>query len=40
MSYVRPTIIVSAYRHPEVAAVAAELDAIFNRIVDRALAAR
>ena len=40
VSYARPTTVLSAYRHPDVAAVAAELDAIFKRIVDRALAAR
>lgn len=40
VSYARPTTLLSAYRHPEVAAVAAELDAIFQRIVARTLAAR
>jgi uncharacterized protein (DUF302 family) len=40
VSYARPTTVLSVYRHPEVAAVAAELDAIFKRIVDRALAVR
>jgi len=40
VSYLPPTAVFAAYRHPEVQAVAAELDPIFRAIVDRALAAR
>jgi uncharacterized protein (DUF302 family) len=40
VSYVPPSVVLAAYRHPTVRAVAAELDPIFKAIVDRALAAR
>jgi len=40
LSYLPPSAVFAPYRNPEVQAVAAELDPIFKRIVDRALAAR
>ena len=40
VSYLRPSAVFAPYRHPEVQAVAAELDPIFKAIVDRALAVR
>ncbi len=40
VSYLPPSVVFAPYRHPEVQAVAAELDSIFKTIVDRALAAR
>ncbi len=40
VSYVPPTAVFARYRHPEVQKVAAELDPIFKRILDRALAPR
>ncbi len=40
LSYAPPTAVFAAYRHPEVQAVAAELDPLVKAIVDRALAAR
>jgi uncharacterized protein (DUF302 family) len=40
VSYVPPTAVFAAYRHPDVQAVARELEPIFKRIVDRAIAAR
>lgn len=39
VTYVRPSTVFGAYRHPEVRAVAAELDPLFKAIVNRALAA-
>ena len=40
VSYVPPSTVFAPYKHPEVKAVAAELDPIFKAIVDTALAAR
>ncbi len=40
VSYLPPSVLFAPYRHPEVQAVAAELDPIFKGIVDRALAPR
>ncbi len=40
VSYLPPTAVFAAYRHPDVQAVARELEPIFKKIVDRALAAR
>jgi len=40
VSYVAPSAVLAPYKHPEVRAIAAELDPIFKVIVDRALAAR
>jgi uncharacterized protein (DUF302 family) len=40
ISYVPPSVVFAAYRHPEVQAVARELDAIVTRIVERGVAAR
>lgn len=40
VSYVAPSAVFAPYKHPEVKAVAAELDPIFKAIVDAALAAR
>jgi uncharacterized protein (DUF302 family) len=40
VSYIPPSVLFAPYRHPEVQAVAAELDPIVRRIVDRALAPR
>lgn len=40
VTYAKPTTVFAPYRHPEVAAVAGELDPVFRRIVERALAAR
>src|SRR6266508_2948750 len=40
VSYVPPSVVFAPYKHPEVKAVAAELDPIFKAIVDTALAAR
>ena len=40
VSYVPPSAVFAPYKHPEVKAVAAELDPIFKAIVEGALAAR
>jgi uncharacterized protein (DUF302 family) len=40
VTYLRPSAVLAPYGHPEVRAVAAELDPIVRKIVDRALAAR
>ena len=40
VTYAPPSAVFVPYRHPEVQAVAAELDPIFKTIVDRALAVR
>lgn len=40
VSYLPPTAVFATYRHPDVQAVARELEPILERIVDRALAAR
>jgi uncharacterized protein (DUF302 family) len=40
VSYVPPSAVFAPYKHPEVKAVATELDPIFKAIVDAALAAR
>ena len=40
VTYLPPSAVLAPYGHPEVRAVAAELDPIFKRIVDRALAVR
>jgi uncharacterized protein (DUF302 family) len=40
VAYVPPSAVFAPYKHPEVRAVAAELDPIFKTIVDRALATR
>ncbi len=40
VSYLPPSTVFAQYRNPDVQAVATELDPIFKRIVDRALAAR
>lgn len=40
VSYIPPSAVFASYRHPEVQAVARELDGIFERIVERGVAAR
>jgi len=40
VSYVPPSLVFASYRHPEVQAVARELDPIFKTIVDRGVEAR
>jgi uncharacterized protein (DUF302 family) len=40
VTHLRPSAVLAPYAHPEVRAVAAELDPIFRKIVDRALTAR
>lgn len=40
LTYLPPSVVLAPYPHPEVQAVAKELDPIFARIVGRALAAR
>ena len=40
VSYLAPSAVFAPYRHPEVQAVARELDPIFKAIVDRGVAAR
>jgi uncharacterized protein (DUF302 family) len=40
ISYVPPSVVFAPYRHPDVQALARELDTIFKAIVDRAVAAR
>jgi hypothetical protein len=40
VSYIAPSVVFAPHRHPEVQAVARELDPIFKTIVDRGLAAR
>lgn len=40
VSYIPPTAVFARYRHPEVQAVANELDPVFRAIVDHAVAAR
>lgn len=40
VSYVPPSVIFAPYRHPEVQAVAAELEPVLRSIVDQAVAAR
>jgi uncharacterized protein (DUF302 family) len=40
VSYVRPSTLLAGYGHPDVRAVGAELDPIFEAIVDQAVAAR
>jgi uncharacterized protein (DUF302 family) len=40
VSYLPPSVVFAPYRHPEVQAVAAELDPIFKVIIDQAVAAR
>src|SRR5437867_1730192 len=40
VSYLPPSVVFGPYRHPEVQAVAKELDPIFKAIVDRGVAAR
>jgi uncharacterized protein (DUF302 family) len=40
VTYARPSVVFAPYQNHEVTAIAAELDRIFKRIVDRALAAR
>ncbi len=40
VSYVPPGVVFAPYRHPEVQAIARELDGIFKTIVDRGVAAR
>jgi uncharacterized protein (DUF302 family) len=40
VSYVPPSAVFAPYKHPEVKAVAAELDPIFRAVVDAAMAAR
>jgi uncharacterized protein (DUF302 family) len=40
VSYIPPSVLFAPYPHPEVRAVAAELDPLFKSIVERALAAR
>lgn len=39
VAYLPPSVVLAPYRHPEVQAVARELDPIFKAIVDRAVAA-
>jgi uncharacterized protein (DUF302 family) len=40
VSYLPPTVVFAPYRHPDVQAIAKELDPIFKAIVDRGVAAR
>lgn len=40
VTYVPPSVLLAPYRHPDVRAIGVELDPIFKRIVDQALAAR
>jgi len=40
VSYLAPSVVFAPYRHPEVQAVARELDPIFRAIVDRGVAGR
>ena len=40
VAYVPPSVVFAPYRHPEVQAVARELDPIFKAIVDRGVAGR
>jgi uncharacterized protein (DUF302 family) len=40
ISYLAPSVVFAPYRHPEVQAVARDLDGIFKAIVDSGLAAR
>jgi uncharacterized protein (DUF302 family) len=40
VTYVPPSVLLAPYRHPAVRAVGAELDPVFKRIVDQALASR
>jgi len=40
VSYLPPSVVFGPFRHPEVQAVAKELDPIFKAIVDRGVAAR
>lgn len=40
VSYIPPGAVFAPYRHPEVQAIARELDVIFKTIVDRGVAAR
>lgn len=40
VTYVRPSVLLAPYTHPNVRAVGAELDPIFAAIVDQALAVR
>ena len=40
VTYLPPSVVFAPYRHPEVRAVASELEPIFKAIVERALAAR
>jgi len=40
VSYLPPSVVFGPYRHPEVQAVAKELDPIFKAIVDRGVAAQ
>lgn len=40
VTYRPPSTVFAPYRHPEVRAVAAELDPIFKRIIDKAVSAR
>jgi uncharacterized protein (DUF302 family) len=40
VSYIRPSAVFAPYRHPEVQAVARELDPIFKAIVERGVAVR
>jgi uncharacterized protein (DUF302 family) len=40
VSYLPPSVVLAPYRHPEVQAVARELDPIFRAIVDRGVAGR
>ena len=40
VSYLPPSVVLAPYRHPEVQAVARELDGIFNAIVEHGVAGR
>jgi len=40
VSYLPPSVVLTPYRHPEVQAVAGELDGIFKAIVERGVAGR
>ena len=40
VTYLPPSIVLAPYRHPEVQAVARELDGIFKAIVERGVAGR
>jgi uncharacterized protein (DUF302 family) len=40
ISYLPPTVVFAPYRHPEIQAVAKELDGIFKTIVERGVAVR